>query len=102
MEAEACPSSHMSRLLSGGKGPYHTYNLDCVILCITHTICIGLVGENGLRGYSPKHEPDHRLLENLDGQTRPQQSETGNPGMGQKKRPEDRRVCSDYHVFTQN
>src|SRR5258708_13501370 len=27
--------------------------MDCVILCITITSCIGLVGENRLRGYSP-------------------------------------------------
>ena len=36
------------------KGRYHTYNLDCVILCITYTDCMCLVGKNRLRGYSPK------------------------------------------------
>ena len=49
------------------KGRYGTYNLDCVILAITITGCIGLVGENRLRGYSPNYEPDHRLFEKLDG-----------------------------------
>ncbi len=28
--------------------------MDCVILCITYTICISLVEKNGLRGYSLK------------------------------------------------
>ncbi len=49
------------------KGRYYLYKMDCVILCITHTDCLCLVGENRLRGYSPTYEPDHRLFENLDG-----------------------------------
>ena len=76
--------------------------MNCVILGITITSRMCLVGENGLRGYSPKHEPDHRLLKNLDGQAGSGQPETGDPRMGQEKRPEDRRVCPDYYVVTQN
>jgi len=67
------------------KGRYSLSKLDCVILFITPTSCIGLVGENRLRGNSSNYEPDYRLFENLDGQTGSEQPKIGDPGMGQKK-----------------
>jgi len=42
------------------------YSISLSILSGTRH-CMCLVGENRLRGYSPKDEPDHRLPENLDG-----------------------------------
>ena len=36
------------------KGRFHISNLDCDILAITTTSCLGLVGENRLRGNSQK------------------------------------------------
>ena len=35
------------------KGRFHTSKMDCDILLTTITNCLPLVGENGLRGYSP-------------------------------------------------